>query len=269
VNAAPAVGRPADAKVVRLSSVVTPLDGGLYDALLPDFSAETGYAVDLLTGEDAYGKARAGLADVVLSHYGHHEIQAFMEDGLGAWPQMVFSNQLALLGPAGDPANVGGERDVVAAFERLAATRTPFVVNDTDGIRYLSEVLWEAAGRPEKGAWYLDQQARGPQAVAQAASSGGYTIWGLTPFLRTERSAPSGLKPIVLGDPLLQRVMVTVAVRADRIAGVNAAAALAFQDYLLAPRTQAMIRAVRVPGIAEQVWWPAGRNNSGETLSRM
>src|SRR5438552_8626661 len=40
---------------VRLSSVVTPKDGGLYDDLLPDFEKQSGYRVALTTGEDVYG----------------------------------------------------------------------------------------------------------------------------------------------------------------------------------------------------------------------
>src|SRR5215213_10814970 len=85
--------------LVRLSSVVTPQDGGLYDDLLPDFERQTGYQVELTTGEDVYRPARDGQADVVLSHYGHRDTQAFVQDSYGQWPQTVFFNQLALLGP--------------------------------------------------------------------------------------------------------------------------------------------------------------------------
>jgi hypothetical protein len=34
----------------------------------------------------------------------------------------------------------------------------------------------------------------------------------------------------------------------------------------LNPVTQARIRAFRLPGIDEQIWWPAGRNNAGYAL---
>src|SRR5215218_3553172 len=36
-----------DTSLVRLSSVVTPKEGGLYDHLLPDFERQTGYQVEL------------------------------------------------------------------------------------------------------------------------------------------------------------------------------------------------------------------------------
>ncbi|MDQ3912455.1 MAG: hypothetical protein M3305_11940, partial [Actinomycetota bacterium] len=64
-----------DTSLVRLSSVVTPKEGGLYEDLLPDFERQSGYRVQLTTGEDVYGPARNGEADVVLSHYGHRDAQ--------------------------------------------------------------------------------------------------------------------------------------------------------------------------------------------------
>src|SRR5437016_4148634 len=74
-----ALSKPLDAKLVRLSSVVTPQDGGLYAVLLPDFTKQTGLNIELTTAEAVYDPARIGRADVVLSHFGHHDIKAFMD----------------------------------------------------------------------------------------------------------------------------------------------------------------------------------------------
>lgn len=261
-----ALAPPDDPRLVRLTSVVTPEDGGLYGVLLPDFTAQTGFRVSLATSEAVFAPARAGKADVVLCHYGHTDLKSFMQDDLGEWPQAAFFNLLALIGPAADPAGIAKSADLVTAFRRLAETRMPFIVDDADGIKYLCNFLWEAAGRPAKGAWYVDEQARGPGAVALAAEKGGYTIWGLTPFLRMRGGRPSAMAPLVFGDPLTQRIMVTIAVRADAVPGINVEGVKAFQEYLLAPRTQALIHNFRLPGIERQVWYPAGRNNSGELL---
>ena len=252
--------------LVRLSSVVTPQDGGLYNDLLPDFERQTGYRVELTTGEEVYGPARNGQADVVLSHFGHEDAQTFVQDGLGQWPQTVFFNQHTLLGPPSDPARVQDLTDLVEAFRRITRTRSPFVVNNTEGIKYLTDVLWEAAGSPAKEGWYSDQGLRGQDAIAKAAHQGGYVLWGLTPFLRTQKQNKLELQPLVMNDPMLQRIMVTVAVNPNEVPGVNLAGAEAFQQYLLDPATQARIRAFRLPGIDEQIWWPAGRNNASYAL---
>jgi tungstate transport system substrate-binding protein len=263
-------GATVTSSVVRLSSVVTPQDGGLYDDLLPDFEQQTGYRVELTTGVDVYGPARNGEADVVISHYGHEGVQAFVQDGFGQWPQTVFFNQHVLLGPPGDPAKVQDLADVVVAFRRISQSRAPFIVNNSEGIKYLSECLWNAAGSPKKEGWYSDQEGvQGQEAIAKAAQQGGYVLWGLTPFLRTQQQNGVELQPLVLNDSLLQRIMVTVAVDPDKVPGVNGTGAEAFQRYLLDPATQARIRAFRLPGIDQQIWWPAGRNNAGYALPNL
>jgi tungstate transport system substrate-binding protein len=262
-------GTTTPTSLVRLSSVVTPQDGGLYNDLLPDFEQQTGYKVELTTGEDVYRPARDGQADVVLSHYGHKDTQAFVQDGYGQWPQTVFFNQLALLGPPGDPAQVQNLTDMVEALRRIAQTQSPFIVNNAKLLKYLSEILWNAAGSPEKGEWYRDEGMQHEAAIAAAAQQGGYVLWGLTPFLRTQQQNKVELQPLVLNDPLLRRIMVTVGVDPDKVSGVNVEGAKAFQHYLLAPSTQARIQAFRLPGIDQQIWWAAGRDNASYALPNL
>ena len=268
-ESSPAAGATTSTSLVRLSSVVTPQDGGLYDDLLPDFERQTGYQVELTTGQDVYGPARDGQADVVLSHYGHKDAQAFVQEGFGQWPHTVFSNQLALLGPPSDPAQVQDLTDLVEAFQRIAQTQAPFVVNNSEGVKYLIEILWNAVGSPEKEGWYSDQGLEGQDAITETTRQGGHTFWGLTPFLRTQQQDKVELQPLVLNDPLLQRTMVTVGVNPEKVAGVNVEGVRAFQKYLLDPATQARIRAFRLPGIDQQIWWPAGRNNAGYALPKL
>ena len=78
---------------------------------------------------------------MVLSHYGHKDAQAFVQDGFGQWPQLVFSNQLALLGPPSDPAQVQDLTDLVEAFRRIADIQSPLIVSNIEGVKYLTEIL--------------------------------------------------------------------------------------------------------------------------------
>ena len=73
----------AQSSVIRLQVVNVPVDSGLLATLLPDFERTTGYRVDVQKGEQVYAMARQGLADLVLSHYGHAQVDDFMADGLG------------------------------------------------------------------------------------------------------------------------------------------------------------------------------------------
>lgn len=65
---------------------------------------------------------------------------------------------------------------------------------------------------------------------------------------------------------MLHRVMASIRINPEKIQGINAEGALAFEKYLLSPRAQARIAAFRTNGVGEQLWWPAARNNSSEGL---
>jgi hypothetical protein len=54
---------------------------------------------------------------------------------------------------------------------------------------------------------------------------------------------------------------------AVRLAAVNTPEFSGLQ-FLLTPATQVQIRAFQVPGVDQQLWWPAGRNNDPMALPR-
>ena len=138
---------PTEPTVVRVASVKTAVDGSVLPTLIDRFEHASPYRVRLTTGTQVYDAAREGQIDLVVSHYGHHDAEAFVLDGLGEWPRTIFINQIALLGPARDPAKVRGLADLGEAFTRIAQTRSTFVMNDIDGVHYLTEILWNAAGK--------------------------------------------------------------------------------------------------------------------------
>lgn len=252
---------PADAKLIRLSSVVIPQESGLYAHLLPEFEKRTGYRVEVVTGQDVYGPARSGKADLVISHYQHEGLLPFMQEGLGEFPRTVFASPGALIGPAADPAGIRAATDVGDAFARIAKANATFVVNDQDGLRYVAEVARRSADVPVTDR-YLDKGTRGGDAIRAAAQAGGYTMWGLMPFLRMKRQQPQlALEALFTRDQLLKSLMVTVVARADAVAGVNSTGARALQQYLAETATQAKIRSFRMDGHAEAVWVPAAHDN--------
>ena len=247
--------------VVRLASVPTAVEGNLLPTLVAEFERQFPFKVKLSADDDVYGLARSGFADLAISHYGHKNAEAFVMDGFGEWPRTLFSNQMALLGPPSDPAKVRDLQDAGEAFRRIAASKSPFVVNHIDGVRYLTEVLWNAAARPDRTGWLLDEGRRKDDAIRYAAERGAYSLWGLTPFLRLQREGRVNLEPLVTGDPLLQRMLVSIVVNESKTAGVNTAGARALQTFLLSPSTQARIREVRYPGAEGVQWVPGARHN--------
>jgi len=257
----------AQSTVVRLAVVNTPEEGGLLRDILPDFEKQTGFRVEVHSGEDVYDRARNGQADLVISHYGHAGVEPFMADGLGLWPRFVFGNQNVIIGPSSDPARVRDLPDAVEGFRRIAQSRSPFVVNNSGIPKYTEDVLWEAAGRPSKeGGWYLDLGLREQNAVQAAAQRGAYTIWGLVPFLQYLQQNPVNLRALLVNDAVLSRMMVSVVLKPEKFPQANVEGAKALEKYLLLPSTQARIRAFRYPGLDHALWWPSARDNSTAAL---
>jgi ABC-type tungstate transport system permease subunit len=263
VSAAAGVGSSGAASKqsnVRLLTVGAARTGGMLDQIVSGFEKESGYDVTVSTaGQDIFDRARAGEADIVMAHLGFTELQEFVGEGTGLWPATVLSNTVALLIPPDDPAGVRPAGDPFEAFKLIAEHESPFVVNNLGETLYITNTLWNAAGRPDKGDWFIDLGQSGPPAVREAESRGGYTIWGLHPFLTLQQQDPVHLDPVVFNDALMQRIIATVVVK--RPSDVNRKGALALQRYLTDPATQAQIRSFRLPHIDQPAFWPAGNQN--------
>jgi tungstate transport system substrate-binding protein len=248
--------------VVRLEVVRITEESGLLRDLLPDFEKQSGYRVQVHASTmDVYQRARRGEADLVISHYGFHELEQFVLDGFGFWPKIVFASQSAILGPPSDPAQIFGLSDCVEAFRRIAKARAPFMTNNLPVLTYLVEILSEGAGRPDPTGWFFDLGLSAQEAVEAASQNSAYTLWGVDPFVRYIATHPLDEEMLCVGDPILQRMMASVVVNPDRVKGVNVEGARALERYLLAPATQARIRAFRLPGYDSPFWWPGGLHN--------
>ncbi len=249
------------APVVRLAVVNTPQYSGLLDFLLPEFERETGLTVEVYSGNDVFERARDGRADLVISHYGRKEVEGFVREGYGSWPKIVFANQAALIGHRSDPAKVRGLTSASEAFRRIAGAKAPFIANNSPRVAYLTRTLWESAGRPAKGDWFVDSGGVNIASAVLAEEKHGYFLWGAHPFLRFASQRDSELEILVSADPILQRRMAAMIVSPGKVEGVNVEGATALRDYLLSPKTQARIAAFRSASSDEQLWWPAGQDN--------
>ena len=259
----------AQTRVLRIAVVNTP--DILLESLIPVFERGTGYRVTMQVTENVFDLARAGQVDMVIAHYGHAGTEAFMAEGLGRWPRMVFSNQAVLIGPAADPAGIRGLTDAAEAMRLIAQRGGEFFVNNAPTERYLADVLWRAAGSPAKSGWQVDLQLRDQTAIETAATRGAYSLWGLVPFLRLQQQRqqqqrPLGMQALVTDEVLFQRIMVSIVVNPSRVTGIDEQGARGFERFLLDPSTQALIRSFRHDGLTRQTWWPAGRNNAGVEL---
>jgi len=264
--AAAACAQPPASKIVRLFAVRTEFDSGFLDPLLADFQSRTGYQVVSASGKDAYQEAMKGDVDVVLSHYRHDGLGAFITHGYGLWPEPVMANVTGFLAPPDDPAHIKGLTNGIEIFRRIAAAKAPFIVNGDVNSRYVLATLWHAAGQPDRQNWYIDSNIEGLDSAKRAAQQHAYSMWGVTAFVKAAQSDKLALDVVVPTDSLMQRVMVCVVVNPAKFPHANVTGGKALQSYLLSPETQARIAAFRYAGIDQPVFLPAGRNNENPVL---
>lgn len=270
----------AQFSTVRLAVVPAPEGTGLLRDLLPDFERESGYRVVVYSGEDLYDAARAGQADLVISHYGHMGTEAFMTQGLGLWPRAVFANQIAIIGPSGDPARIRDLKNANEAFRRIAlgGTGTRFVSNNSSIMKHIESTLWEAAGRPAKDSWYVDSGVSESDGMALAERVKGYYIFALPPFVEWLNGCLDSGSPFLAHDPtrcdmevlmtngMPARTMFSIVVNPQRFPAVNLAGATALQEYLLRPAVQGRIENFRNSESQLQLWKGAAFVNSAAGL---
>ncbi|MGH3683278.1 MAG: hypothetical protein ACRDT2_23880, partial [Natronosporangium sp.] len=173
----------------------------------------------------------------------------------------VLSTSFTFVAAPADPAGIRAAADAVEAFERIAQTESPFVVNNLASPLVVTDTMWHAAGRPEQGDWFVDNGLSGPAAVQAAEQLGGYTLWGLHPFLAFRQQQPTTMQAVLYDDSLLQRAIASVAVVPSRYRRVNLSGALALQEFLLTPATQGQIRQFRHPMFARPIFWPAAHHS--------
>jgi tungstate transport system substrate-binding protein len=150
----------ASADTIRVQSTTDTVDAGLVDGLLrPAYAAaQPGDTLDYVavgTGA-ALNNARAGLADVVITHAPSLEKQfsdqGFSLEGPG---RAIFYSDYVIVGPLADPAGVSANaaHDAVTALEDIAvagdAAKASFVSRgDNSGTNVQEQLMWGLTSTP-------------------------------------------------------------------------------------------------------------------------
>ena len=143
------LSQPAAAgEFIIVQSTTSTQNSGLYDALLPEFTAATGIEARVVavgTGQ-AIKNARNCDGDVLLVHAKAAE-EAFVAAGFGVARADLMYNDFVIVGPTADPAGVAGSRDVKAALAAIRGSGAPFASRGDDSGTHQAEIaLWQGAG---------------------------------------------------------------------------------------------------------------------------
>lgn len=241
----------AEDRTIVVASTTSTQDSGLFEYLLPQFTARTGITVKVVaqgTGQ-ALDTGRRGDADVVFVHDREAEV-AFVAAGDGVKRHPVMYNDFVLVGPRADPAHVGRTKDVGRALLAIRAAQAPFVSRgDRSGTHQAELRLWRAAGvdpEAERQAWYRSVGQGMGAALNMASATGAYVLADRATWLRFANKRDLVL--MVEGDERLFNQYGVILVNPERHPTVKAAAGRQFIDWLVSPEGQRIIGSYKVEG---------------------
>ena len=141
-----------ESKIIKMSTTTSTENSGLLNVLLPEFTKETGIEVKVFakgTGA-AIRDGVDGNVDVIFVHAKARE-EKFISEGYGAYRFGVMHNDFVIVGPAADPAGIGGMRDAAGAFRKIAAAKVKFISRgDDSGTHIKEQAMWKASGEAMK-----------------------------------------------------------------------------------------------------------------------
>jgi tungstate transport system substrate-binding protein len=216
----------------------------LFDHLLPAFTEKTGIAVRVVavgTGA-ALRLGMRGDADVVLVHARAAE-ERFVAEGFGVARHGVMYNDFVIVGPAGDPAGVGGMEDAPAALARIAGTGARFVSRGDDSGTHKAELrIWATAGvdpAPGSGDWYIESGSGMGATLNTARAMDAYALADRGTWLSFANRGELVL--LVEGDERLHNPYGAILVNPERHPHIKAADGQAFIDWLVSDAGQQAI----------------------------
>jgi tungstate transport system substrate-binding protein len=242
---------------VLVQSTTSTANSGLFDWILPQFTAASGIRVDVVavgTGQ-AIRNAENCDGDVLFVHARAAE-EAFVAAGFGLKRSDVMYNDFVVVGPAADPAGVAGMTDATAALGRIAAAGAPFASRgDESGTHKKEMELWSAAGvdtAAASGGWYRATGSGMGATLNTGVGMGAYVLTDRATWISFGNKAD--FRILVEGDPLLFNQYGVIRVNPARCPAVRAAEAEAFETWLLSPEGQDAIAGFRIDGL--QLFFP-------------
>ena len=245
-------GSGKDKGQMILATTTSTQDSGLLDDLVPRFEDESGCSVKTVAvgSGEALELGEKGNADVLLVHSPEAE-EEFMNGGHGTSRKAVMHNDFVVVGPAGDPAKIKGQRSAADAFRLIAKAEAPFASRgDESGTNTKELAIWQAAGIKPKGSWYIETGQGMGETLTIASQKQAYTLSDRGTWLATDNL---DLDLLVEGGQDLLNPYHVIVVKGEN---VNRACAQEFSDWITSPGTQEEIGQFGVAQFGEPLFHP-------------
>ncbi len=252
----------AQERFITVASTTSTEQSGLFGHILPPFTAKTGIRVNVVavgTGQ-ALDIGRRGDADVVFVHDRSAE-EKFLSEGFAIKRLEVMYNDFVVIGPKADPAQIGVDKDVVAAFRKIAAAKAPFISRgDSSGTHAAELRYWKDAGidmETTKSGWYREIGQGMGAALNMAVAANAYVLSDRGTWLSFKQRGELAI--LVDGDRRLFNQYGVMLINPAKHPNVKAADGQAWIDWLLSPEGQKTIGDYKIRN--EQLFFP----NAGGT----
>ncbi len=246
---------------IILATTTSTQDSGLLDEILPLFTEETGYEVDVIAvgSGEAMKMGENGESDVLLVHSPAAE-KAFIEAGHGPERFDVMYNDFVILGPNEDPAGINAlaANNAQDAFKKLFDEKSFKFISraDKSGTNAKELSIWEKLGLTPAGTgdWYVEAGKGMGDVITMTNEMLGYTLSDRATWLNMADG--SDLKIITEGDKDLFNQYGVIVVDPGKNDRINGEGALAFQTWILSNTTQNIIGKYGVEKYGQPLFTP-------------
>jgi len=240
-----------EAGTIILATTTSTDDSGLLDFILPVFTEETGWDVQVIsvgTGA-ALQLGRDGEADVLLVHARAQEDQ-FVADGFAAERFDVMYNDFVVVGPNGGV--ISHNSDIDQTFKDILEQNLPFVSRGDESGTHTRELqIWTALGfDPEDNDNYIESGQGMGATLGMAAEMDAYTLADRATWLAYTNVG--NLVIVCEGNPrLLNPYGVMVVATTTQPTGAQK-----FVDWIINPATQQLISTFGVEQYGQPLFFP-------------
>ncbi|HEY1549627.1 MAG TPA: substrate-binding domain-containing protein, partial [Kofleriaceae bacterium] len=222
---------------IRVAVIGGMVETGFWRDLAARYELMTGNKINIVASGpkqvviDAF---RKGNIDLITMHSSDAMID-LVADGLAVDPQPWLENDMIIVGPTDDPAQIKGEHDAATAVGKLVAAKAPLLIDASLGADGVLHDLADAAHVSlDPTATVMFDGKNQHELMSRTAALHAYTMVGRIPYLDGKLHA-DGIDIMVSGDHRMRRpFLVETATNAPP-------AARDLQEFLRAPETQAWI----------------------------
>ena len=227
---------PAIADPIVLQSTTSTQNSGLYDAILPVFTAQTGIEVRVVavgTGQ-ALKNAQNCDGDLLIVHARKAEDE-FVAAGFGTDRADLMYNDFVIVGPPSDPAGIRASESAQEALVAISQNEARFMSRgDDSGTHKAEQRLWAPTGvAPQdfSGTWYLETGAGMGATLNTARGLNAYTLTDRATWLRF--SNKGDFEILFEGDPAMFNQYGVVQIAPNHCPNANLDDAATLRNWLL------------------------------------